>query len=191
MTLTAPEAEGEYTLRYVAEDPARGRIVLAQETLVVRTPPPVTVAPTEIFRRCDGATGPSCEILLPAQDVVLALTAGNGMTEPLFSETSGGARADRPPFDLVHLSDGEVAALVNARQAEAIYCQDGLAGDVICLTHDFNDSDSMLAGFLFGTLAKVASPAEAEATCGEEAPLIPPGDLPGACLFSIDMPATP
>jgi hypothetical protein len=191
VTLTAPAEEGDYTLRYVAEDPARGRVVVAQETLVVRSPPPVTIADAAIFQRCDGATGTFCELVLPAQDVVLTLAAGYGMTEPLVYETAGGASAARPSFDVVRLSDGAAVILVNARQAQTVYCQNGLSGDEICFTPAFNDGDAMLAGVLFASLASTAMQAEAEAMDGEEGAPVPAGDLQGVWFFRIDMPGTP
>jgi hypothetical protein len=191
LALTAPVAEGDYTLRYVAEDPALGRIVLAQDTLSVRVTAAVSVAAGDIFLRCDGSTGPFCEIVLPAQDVVLRLAAGYGMTEPLLYETAGGVRADRPSFDLVRLSDGAAVMLVNARQAQTAYCQTGLSGDDICLTHAFGDSDAILAGLVFGTLTNTAMLAEAQAMGGEETPAMPEGEVAGVWFFRIDMPGTP
>jgi len=191
VALTAPGAEGDYTLRYVAEDPVQGRVVLAQDTLVVRTPAPVTVASAEIFLRCDGGTGPFCEIRLPAQDVVLTLAAGYGMTEPLFTETAGGARAERPSFDLLRLADGVAVMLVNARQAQTAYCQTGLSGDDICLTHAFGDADAVLAGLVFGSLTNTAMMAELDAMGGEEMPLADDGGMSGVWVFRIDMPGSP
>ncbi len=197
VTLTAPDAQGEYTLRYIAEDPLLGRVVLVQDTLVVRAPVPETGEPitqgpaSEAFMRCDGSAGPLCEITLPEHDLMLTLAAGYGMTEPLIYETAGGARADRPSFDVLRLSDGEAVIMVNARQVQAVYCQDGLAGDQICLTHSFNDSDGGVAALVFGSLASGAMLSEPDAMSGEDGPLVPAGDLQGVWFFSIDMPGSP
>lgn len=197
VTLTAPDAEGEYTLRYIAEDPALGRVVLAQDTLVVRAPVPASDGSrpdgpaSEAFMRCEGAAGLLCEIPLPEHDLVLTLAAGYGMTEPLVYETAGGARAARPTFDVLRLSDGQAVIMVNARQVQAVYCQDGLAGDQICLTQSFNDSDGGMAGLLFGSLASDAMLVERDAMGGKDGPLAPAGDLQGVWFFSIDMPGSP
>lgn len=196
VTLTAPGTEGDYTLRYVAEDPALGRVVLAQEALSVRASASVPahviapVADTQVFQRCDGTTGPFCELALPAQDVVVTLAAGYGITEPLVYETAGGARADRASFDVVRLSDGQAVIMVNARQAQTVYCQTGVAGDEICLTQAFADSDAALAGTVFASLNSAAMLAELDAMGGEDAGLIPPGDLQGIWIFRIDTPGT-
>lgn len=42
--LNAPVEEGEYTLRYVAEDPQAGRVVIASEILVVRAEPQLSTS---------------------------------------------------------------------------------------------------------------------------------------------------
>lgn len=196
VTLTAPGVAGDYTLRYVAEDPAQGRVVLAQAPLSVRNaasvaaPAPTPVADAQVFQRRDGTTGPFCELALPAQDVVVTLAAGYGITEPLISETAGGARADRASFDSIRLSDGQAVILLNARQAQTVYCQTGLAGDDICLTQAFTDSDAALAGTVFASLTSAAMLAELEAMGGAEAEAAPPGDLQGTWVFRIDAQGT-
>ena len=191
VALTAPGAEGDYTLRYVAEDPQRGRVVLTQEALSVRAPTPVTVAAADIFQSCDGTTGPFCEFVLPAQDVALTLAAGYGMTEPLATETAGGAGADRPSFDLVRLSDGQAVILVNARQVQARHCQTGLAGDDICLTYAFGDSDAILAGVVFGSLTSTAALAETAAMADDAAEQDTFSDLQGVWIAAFDTPGLP
>lgn len=204
VALTAPGTEGDYTLRYVAEDPVRGRVVLAQDTLVVRVPAPATAPATaaatvaapatvtaaDIFQRCESSTGPFCEIVLSAQDMVLTLVAGYGLTEPLVYETGDGAQAQRPSFNLVRLSDGEAVILVNARHTQTVYCQTGLSGDEICLTPAFGDSDAILAGVVFSTLTNTAMRAEAEAMGADDMPEAMGSDMEGVWFLRVDQPGT-
>ncbi len=191
VTLTAPDTQGEYTLRYVAEDPQRGRVVLAQETLVTRIPAAVSIDSGDIFKSCDGSTGPFCDIVLPDQDVGLTLAAGYGMTEPLVYETTGGTRADRPAFDIMRLSDKQQVIRVNARQAQASYCQTGPSGDNICLTDAFGDSDALLAGVVFGSLTSTAMQAETAAMGEDQGTQDAIGDLQGVWVFAFDTPGLP
>lgn len=153
VTLTAPASEGVVTLRYVAQDPERGRVVLARSELRIEPVPPETVAVSEIYRRCESDPFSLCEIALPAQDVALTLMGGFGITEPLRYETAGGVVAERPSFDVVRLSDGVVVMTVNARQSSGVYCQEGVSGDHICLTPAFDGADGMIAAVVFGSLA--------------------------------------
>ena len=113
------------------------------------------------------------------------------MTEPLFYATAGGVRADRASFDLVRLADGAAVMLVNPRQAQTAYCQTALSGDDICLTPAFNDSDAILAGWVFGTLTTAAMKAELDAM-GEDEPAAPEsGGMAGVWVFRMDMAASP
>lgn len=191
VTLTAPGDEGDYTLRYVAEHPERGRIVLAQDALVVRRPVMRTADPGSLFQRCEAGAMMTCDFVLPERDLVLTLISGYGITEPVIYETAGGARAARPSFDVVRLSDGEVPVVVNARQAQTVYCQANMVGDDICLTHAFGENEGMLAGLVIGTLTSYALHTEAQAMGGDDPDLIAPGDLQGIWFFQIDMPGTP
>lgn len=179
VTLTAPGEAGEYMLRYVAEDPSQGRVVLAQDALVVRAP---DIAAPDLFQTCEGTDGATCDLPLPG-GALLTLASGYGITEPLILETAAGVAAERASFDVVRLSDGAAVMMVNVRQASDVYCMDGLAGDRICLTPDFADGDGMAAGLVFASLAGPAP----EAT-EDEAPEIAAGDLQGIWVFSIDMP---
>lgn len=162
VTLTAPGAEGEYTLRYVAEHPDQGRVVLARETLVVRAAPSQTVAAAGIFRRCDGDPMTLCDIEIPEHDVVLKLTGGFGITAPFLYETAGGVIASRPSFDIVRLSDGVVVMTVNERQGSGVYCQDGVSGDAMCITHGFDSNDGIIAGIVMSTLSSFSFAAHAQ-----------------------------
>jgi len=188
VTLTAPDTPGPYSLRYVAEDPARGRVVLAVVALAVGTvaaEPPAPMAapmatpaspgaspmasplapplPSDIAHRCAGPAHQVCELRLPDHDLALSLMPGYGITAPLVYVTPGGAVATRPSFEVIRLSDGVAVLLVNARQAMSPYCQDGLAGDHICLSHDFQPDDGIAAAVVFASLTSIAMVHEAEA----------------------------
>ncbi|MDD7973023.1 PAN domain-containing protein [Roseinatronobacter alkalisoli] len=191
VALTAPDAEGDYTLRYVAEDPLRGHVVVAQETLVVRAPVPPSADLGTLFQRCDAASLMTCDLVLPDHDLALTLLSGYGMTEPLQYETAAGVRAERPSFEIVRLSDGQVPLLVNPRQAQTVYCQPTLSGDEICVTQAFNDSEGMLAGVIIGSLASHAALPEADAMGGNEEVLLAAGDLQGVWFFALDTPGQP
>ncbi|MBW7057328.1 OmpA family protein [Paracoccus bogoriensis] len=177
VSLTAPQQEGDYTLRYVAEDPARGRTVLARETLVVRATPATTVPDEAIVRRCEGAMMTPCEITLPESDLALTLIAGYGITEPLAYTTAAGIRAERPSFDVVRLSDGAVVIAVNERQGGGTYCQELASGDRACITPAYADADGMLAGVVFASLTSASMQAETMAADEEETIL--PGAMQG------------
>ena len=187
--LSAPAEPGEYSLRYVAEDPARGRVVLASDTLVVRVEAPVTTAPADIYRGCEATAGAVCELSLPEHDLSLSLMPGYGITEPALYVTAGGVSATRPSFEVVRLGDGATIVMVNARQPSAVYCQDGPAGDSICLTSAIGEADGMAAAVVLGSLTS-AGMAQEVAAMGEDEPAGAPGDLQGAWWFSIDMPGT-
>lgn len=187
--LTAPAAEGEYTLRYVAEDPTAGRVVLASDTLVVRAQPPVTLAPADVYRRCEASAGAVCELVLPEHDLALSLMPGYGITEPAPYVTAGGVSATRPSFEVVRLGDGAAIMMVNARQPSAVYCQDGPAGDNICLTPAMGEGDGMAAAVVLGSLTSTGMALETTAM-GEDEPAGAPGELQGVWWFSVDMPGT-
>lgn len=189
VTLTAPGDPGDYTLRYVAEDPARGRVVLAQEALVVRAPVATATDPADVYGRCEADSPSVCELRLDAQDVALTLLPGYGITEPLPQSTAGGVTGGRPGFQVLRLSNGAVIASVNARQG-GVYCQDGPAGDQICLHGALADNDGMAAALLFGTLTSTAMAAEMLAMADDD-PVTEPGAMQGVWWFSIDMPGTP
>lgn len=193
--LTAPAEEGDYTLRYIAEHPERGRVVLAQDLLAVRSlAAPATVPPFDVgalFRSCDGGGMTTCDIALAEGEVTLTLLSDYGITEPFFYETAGGVRADRPSFDVIRLSDGAAVLLVNPRQAQAVQCQPGQAGDEICLTEDFGEAEGLLAGLVFGSLSGPAMATEAAAIGGDLDSLGPAGALQGVWVFQMDMPGLP
>jgi len=189
VTLTAPMEEGEYTLRYVAEDPQTGRVVLANDTLVVRTETMRTLAPAEILHRCEGAGLTPCDLVLPEDDIALTLIPGYGITEPIAYVTAGGVAADRPSFDVVRISDGETVVMVNARQASAPYCQDSLAGDTMCITEAVTEADGIAVAFVLGSLTSAEMAVELEAMADDE-PGFAPGELQGVWFASVNMPGT-
>lgn len=178
VSLTAPMDEGDYTLRYVTEDPRVGRIALVSETLVVRAAPTQRVPADEIIHRCEGPGLTPCEILLPDDDIALTLLPGYGLTEPLVYVTPAGAAATRPSFDVVRLADGAPVVLVNARQAQAVSCQDSLAGDVMCVTDAVTETDAVAVAFVLGSLTSAAMASEMT-MMGEDEASIAPGPLQG------------
>jgi outer membrane protein OmpA-like peptidoglycan-associated protein len=189
VTLTAPAEEGEYDLRYVAEHPDQGRIVLAQDVLVVRAGAAAETIPADILHRCEGAGMTPCEIILPDFDIALTLMPGYGLTEPFYYETAAGVVADRPSFDIARISDGTIVLTVNARQVMAPYCQDSLAGDQICLTNDMGEDDGFMAAFVFGSLNSAAAALEAQ-NLVEDEPGIAPGILQGIWFAQALRPGT-
>lgn len=190
VVLTAPPEEGEYTLRYVADDPQLGRVVLASDVLVVRAEPAPTVDPTDIFYRCDGVGLTPCDLVLPEYDIAMTLLPGYGLTEPLVYVTPAGATAERPSFDVVRMADGEVVVTINARQAQAVYCQDGLAGDTMCVTDRVTDADGVAVAFVLASLGSAAMALEMEAM-GEDESGIAPGDLQGVWFARLNTPGQP
>ncbi|MBQ2261407.1 MAG: OmpA family protein [Loktanella sp.] len=189
VTLIAPLEEGEYTLRYVAEDPQLGRVVLAHDSLVVRKEAVPVIDAADVAHRCEGAGLTPCELVLPEDDIALTLIPGYGITAPLVYVTAGGVAGDRAGFDVVRLSDGEVIVTVNARQTSAAYCQDGLAGDTICVSNAVTDADGIAAAFVIGSLTTAAMAAEIGAITEDE-PGIAPGVLQGVWFASLNMPDT-
>ncbi|MFN3954791.1 MAG: PAN domain-containing protein [Pararhodobacter sp.] len=187
--LTAPATEGEYTLRYVAEDPTAGRVVLARDTLVVRARPAVTVAQSEMYRYCEGATFTPCEIRLDVLDLSLSLMPGYAITEPLAPATAAGPVPGRPGFDLVRLSDGVAIASVNPRQGSSVLCIPGLL-DQVCSLGATEGMDALALMSLAGSLTTVAMAQESDAM-GEDGPVAEAGAMQGVWWFSADMPGTP
>ncbi|MDM7459814.1 MAG: PAN domain-containing protein, partial [Paracoccus sp. (in: a-proteobacteria)] len=178
ITLTAPAQEGDYTLRYVAEDPQTGRRVLARQTLAVRVTPAATVPPGDIFRRCDGPAMTTCDLVLPNEEVSLTLLSGFGITRPTPYVTAAGVAADRPSFDVVRLSDGVVVITVNPRQGGGLHCQANMLGDQMCITQIPDDGDAMVLGLVLGSLTSPAAQAEAMAG-GDDAGHLEVGDAQG------------
>jgi hypothetical protein len=187
--LSAPAEEGEYMLRYVAEDPSTGRRVLASETLVVRAPAIPAAAPN-VLRRCEAAGLTPCDIVLPEHDVSLTLLPGYGISEPSKYVTPGGAAATRPTFEVLRLGDGKPVVRVNAHQANAVYCQDGLAGDTMCVTDAVTDDDSIAVAFVLASVGPAAMATEMYAL-GAEEPGAAPGDLQGVWFADLDDPGNP
>ncbi|WP_019953367.1 OmpA family protein [Yoonia vestfoldensis] len=190
VTLTAPAREGEYALRYVAENTQTGRVVLARDTLVVRAPVDPVVASAEILHRCDGPGLTPCDIVLPEDDIAITLLPGYGLTEPYIYVTPAGAAAARPSFDVVRIVDGDVVVAVNARQAQAVYCQDGLAGDTMCVTDAVTDADAVAVAFVLASLGSAAMALELDAM-GEDAPGTAAGELQGVWFARLDTPGLP
>lgn len=187
VVLTAPPEEGEYTLRYIADDPQLGRVVLASDMLVVRAESAPTVDPTDIIYRCDGVGLAPCDIVLPEHDIAMTLLPGYGLTEPLIYTTPAGASAERPSFDVVRLSDGAVVVTVNARQPQAVYCQDGLAGDVMCVTDAVAEADGVVVAFVLASVGSAAMAVDLEAL-GNDEPGIAPGELQGVWFARLNTP---
>lgn len=187
IALTAPAQEGEYVLRYVAEDPSRGRIVLAAEPLVVRAQTPVSVTPSDIVHRCEGSGFEPCEIRDAGNDLVFNLMPGYGTTAPLRYRTAAGVEAARPGFELVRLSDGAYIASVNPHQIADAHCLP--AGmDTVCVIDASTEMDQLASFALVGSLGTLT--AFEAAGMGEDGDLAEPGDLQGVWVMRVFAPGT-
>lgn len=139
----------------------------------------------DVMNRCEGPGLTPCDIVLPDHDVALTLLPGYGLTEPQTADTPA-----RPRFDVVRLVDGETVVTVNARRAQAAYCQDGLAGDAICVTDAATDADGVGVAFVLASLGTAAMAFGTE-TVPPDDPGSIPGDLQGvwfAQMHSADLP---
>lgn len=189
VALTAPAEAGDYVLRYVAEDPARGRTVLAAEPLAVRAPAPMIVETSDLAHRCEGRGFEPCEIRDAANDLVFHLMPGYGTTAALRYRTAAGIEAVRPSFDLVRLHDGVLVASVNPRQAIHSLCLPA-AADTVCLDGAAAEADQ-LAGFaLVGSLGTLAAAHETKGM-GDAGDLAEPGMLQGVWVMRVFAPGTP
>jgi hypothetical protein len=183
VTLTAPTDPGTYTLRYVAEDPVRGRTVLARAPLTVVAAQPDAAAPApnaaaapapvlaDVLHRCEATEPQPCQITDAGTGVTFQLWPGYGLTEPFFYETAGGARAERPSVDLVRLSDGRMVAMFNQRQAAWPGCFEQ-AGNTICPLEALEGADGAALALVIASLSGMADAAPA--------PEFQIGDDPGA-----------
>lgn len=164
VTLTAPAEPGLYGLRYVAEHPQRGRVVLAQSALTVAPAAPAGSAEAwPVAHRCEPVDGFACELRLPEHDIAVTLFMGYGITEPEVYVTAGGAAAERAGFDVVRLSDGQPILTVNGRQVMSAFCQQSVMQDAICVLGALAGDDGAAAGLVFASLTSIAMAAEADA----------------------------
>gem|GEM_PF-1451186 len=186
--LTAPAQAGDYVLRYVAEDPARGRVVLAAEALAVRAPAPVSAEASDILHRCEGSGFEPCDIRDSASDLVFHLMPGYGTTAPERYRTAAGVEAERPSFDLVRLQDGAVVASVNSRQASGPLCLP-VGSDLICVLQSSGEMDQLAAFALAGSLGRLADAFEADGM-GEDGDPSAPGVLQGVWVLRVFAPGT-
>lgn len=146
--------------------------------------------PPDVLHRCEGPGLTPCDIVLPDDDVALTLLPGYGLTEPQTYATPAGSVAARPSFDVVRLVDGETVVMVNARQAQAVYCQDGLAGDTMCVTDAVTDADGVGVAFVLASLGTAAMAFGMEAMIADDPGRIP-GDLQGVWFVRLHNPGLP
>lgn len=194
--LTAPEAPGEYLLRYVAEHPELGRTVAGQEVLVVRAgaapvpgpgaAPAAAAAAEEVAFRCDGAGFAPCEIRVPEVGLSLSLMPGYGITRPERPTTAAGEAAGRPVFDVVRLADSAVIATVNPRQASSAFCFPATL-DTICTLGAPAEADMLALLALVGSLEEMAAAAQPE----PEPDTAAAGPMQGIWFGALDMPGNP
>ncbi|GGA60793.1 OmpA family protein [Pelagibacterium lentulum] len=187
--LTAPAETGEYVLRYVAEDPVRGRVVLATEPLVVRAPAAASVETSDIVHRCEGSGFEPCTIRDTTSDLVFNLMPGYGTIAALHYRTAGGVVAERPSFNLVRLSDSVIVASVNPRQAIDTLCLPA-GTDTVCVFEADAETDQLASFALVGSLGTLAAAVETEGM-GEDGDLAEPGMLQGVWVMRVFAPGTP
>ena len=142
--------------------------------------------PSDIMHRCDRPGLTPCDIVLPDDDIALTLLPGYGLTAPATHGTPTG----RPRFDIVRIADEKVVVTVNSRPAQAVYCQDGLAGDIMCVTDAVTDADGVAVAFVLASLGSAAMAVETGAMPEDPAGL-GPGALQGVWFVQLDRPGQP
>lgn len=142
--------------------------------------------PAKIMHRCDSPGLTPCDIILPDHDIALTLLPGYGLTAPVANRTPLG----RSRFDIARIADGQVVVRVNAPRAQAGHCQDGLAGDRICMTEAMVDTDHVAVAFVLASLGSAAMAVEMGTTPEDRADLAP-GMLQGVWFAQLDRPGAP